>query len=86
MHSSSVGPPPLRARSIASPVQVKRDAEACDVCGTCNAVCALGQSPMTDRLDSGCERCGKCVAACPCDALRMTTGKPVALVLRGGHG
>jgi len=67
----------FRIIGLASPVQVRRDAEACDKCGACDLACSLDQSPMTDRLDSGCERCAKCVSACPCSALRMTVGRPL---------
>jgi ferredoxin-type protein NapH len=71
----------LRLIGFASPVRVRRDREACDECGTCNEVCSLAQTPMTDGLDSGCERCGKCVAACPEKALRFETGKPLGLLI-----
>ena len=54
-----------------------RVTDACDDCGACDLACSLDQSPMTDRLDSGCERCAKCVSACPCNALRMTAGRPL---------
>jgi ferredoxin-type protein NapH len=75
----------FRVLGVVSPVRVKRDPQACESCATCNLVCNLEQSPMTDGLDSGCERCGKCVAACPNDALRMTAGRPVAVLIhRGG--
>ena len=72
----------FRLLGVASPVRVVRDREACDDCGACDEVCALAQSPMTDRLDSGCERCGKCVASCPQTALRLAAGKPIAVLIR----
>jgi ferredoxin-type protein NapH len=72
----------FRLLGIASPVRVRRDREACDDCGTCDEVCSLAQSPMTDGLDSGCERCGKCVASCPQVALRLAAGKPIAVLFR----
>jgi ferredoxin-type protein NapH len=75
----------FRVLGVVSPVRVKRDPQACESCATCNLVCNLEQSPMTDGLDSGCERCGKCVSACPNEALRMTVGRPVAVLIhRGG--
>jgi ferredoxin-type protein NapH len=75
----------FRIIGVASPVRVKREIHRCDDCGDCDLACSLGQSPMTDRLDSGCERCGKCVAACPRDALRLAPGRPAALISRGGR-
>jgi ferredoxin-type protein NapH len=52
-----------------SPIVVARTPARCTDCTVCDVVCNLGQSPMTDRLDSGCERCGRCIASCPTDAL-----------------
>lgn len=68
-----------------SPLQVKNERPKCTGCTACDAVCNLGQSPMTSRLDSGCERCGRCVSACPTGALSWSLGRPPALaVLRFG--
>lgn len=64
----------FRVLGTVSPVRVARDPKICEACGSCDLACNLGQSPSSDRLDSGCERCGKCVAACPNQALRMTIG------------
>lgn len=58
--------------SLASPLRVARDPEACTECSACDVVCHLGQRPMMDRLDAGCERCGKCIAVCPTQALRFS--------------
>lgn len=57
--------------SFPSPLRIRREAQKCTDCTACDAVCNLGQGPMTDRLDAGCERCGKCVAVCPTDALSL---------------
>jgi ferredoxin-type protein NapH len=73
----------FRVIGVFSPVRVQRDRAACERCGSCDVVCRLAQSPMTDRLDSGCERCGKCVAVCPEGALRLTVGKPLARLVTG---
>jgi len=59
------------ALSAVSPLRIRRVAQKCTDCTACDAVCNLGQGPMTDRLDAGCERCGKCVAVCPTDALSL---------------
>jgi ferredoxin-type protein NapH len=53
----------------ASPLHVHNERSKCTDCTACDVVCNLGQSPMTNRLDSGCERCGRCVAVCPTKAL-----------------
>lgn len=53
----------------ASPIKVVNDRSKCTDCTVCDVICNLGQSPMTNTLDSGCERCGKCVASCPTKAL-----------------
>jgi ferredoxin-type protein NapH len=73
----------FRVIGMFSPVRVQRDRAACEHCGSCDAICSLAQSPMTDRLDSGCERCGKCVAVCPPGALRITVGRPLARLVAG---
>lgn len=53
----------------ASPLHVHNEREKCTDCTVCDVVCNLGQSPMTNALDSGCERCGRCIASCPTRAL-----------------
>lgn len=53
----------------ASPLHVHNEREKCTDCTVCDVVCNLGQSPMTNALDSGCERCGRCIASCPTKAL-----------------
>lgn len=55
--------------AAASPINVHNDREKCTDCTVCDVICNLGQSPMTNELDSGCERCGKCIASCPTNAL-----------------
>lgn len=62
--------------SALSPVRVTRDVALCTDCTVCDVVCNLGQSPMTDKLDSGCERCGKCIASCPTKALSWRLAAP----------
>ncbi len=52
-----------------SPVRVVNERSKCTDCTVCDVICNLGQSPMTNALDSGCERCGKCIASCPTKAL-----------------
>ncbi len=52
-----------------SPITVHNERSKCTDCTVCDVICNLGQSPMTNQLDSGCERCGKCIAACPTQAL-----------------
>ena len=74
----------FRIVGVSSPVRVVRQPQACTDCGDCNLVCSLDQSPMTDGLDSGCERCGKCVVSCPTQALRMSLGQPLAVLIHGG--
>ena len=58
----------------ASPVAVRREVQACTDCALCDAVCGMGQRPMTDRVDAGCDRCAKCVSVCPTGALSITFG------------
>lgn len=73
-----------------SRVRIQRDAAKCTDCTACDAVCNLGQSPMTDQLDAGCERCAKCVSVCPTRALRVgvdapaPVGHPRLPVVQGG--
>ena len=55
--------------AAASPLKVHNDRSKCTDCTVCDVICNLGQSPMTNQLDSGCERCGKCIASCPTNAL-----------------
>lgn len=59
-----------------SPIRVHNDRSKCTDCTACDVVCNLGQSPMTNTLDSGCERCGKCIASCPTQALSWTLAAP----------
>ena len=59
----------------ASPVAVHRQVQACTDCTLCDAVCGMGQLPMTDRVDAGCDRCAKCVSVCPTGALSITFGR-----------
>lgn len=59
-----------------SPIRVYNDRSKCTDCTACDVICNLGQSPMTNALDSGCERCGKCISACPTDALSFTLAPP----------
>jgi len=58
--------------AAASPVVIRRNVQACTDCTLCDAVCAMGQRPMTDRVDPGCDRCAKCVSVCPTGALSIT--------------
>ncbi len=60
----------------ASVIRVKNERARCIDCGACDRVCHLGQSPMTNRLDSGCERCGKCLGVCPTGALTLGWSRP----------
>jgi ferredoxin-type protein NapH len=75
----------FRLVGLASPVAVRRDPELCTDCGTCDEVCSLRQSPMTDGLDSGCERCGSCVAACPTAALKLRPSRPLLTLIGAGR-
>ncbi|MBN1207267.1 MAG: 4Fe-4S binding protein [Myxococcaceae bacterium] len=59
-----------------SPLRVKNERSKCTDCTVCDVVCNLGQSPMTNRLDSGCERCGRCIASCPTRALSWSLSRP----------
>ncbi|MCC6334849.1 MAG: 4Fe-4S binding protein [Myxococcales bacterium] len=59
-----------------SPIRVHNERSKCTDCTVCDVICNLGQSPMTNTLDSGCERCGKCIASCPTQALSWTLAAP----------
>jgi len=61
----------------ASSVRVRRVQSRCTDCTACDAVCNVGQHPMSDLVDAGCDRCGRCVAVCPTRALSLSLdGRP----------
>ncbi len=67
----------FRALSVLSPVRVRRTPARCTDCGVCDAVCNMGESPMTDAVDAGCDRCARCVSSCPTGALDLVAiGRP----------
>ncbi len=64
----------LGLASLASPVKIRRDVEACIDCGKCAKVCSAGL--RVDKLvqirSVECSACMQCVAACPAqDALQL---------------
>ncbi len=63
-----------------SPMYLKRESEACKVCGICNKACPMGLAidTATTIKSPDCIGCLECVGACPRDgALELKIGLPL---------
>ena len=63
-----------------SPLSIRRDDTACNLCGDCVPICPYDLHPMSRQLGMDCDQCGQCIDACEPGALAYR------FALRGSKG
>ena len=57
-------------------LRVTRNPKACVGCGSCEADCPMGCSPLKGKIRDTCTNCMACVDSCPEDALKLAFRAP----------